>query len=261
MQNKKFNRFIFKNKKSQISFFIIIAIIICFLILSIIIFNQKIKPNISNNLNPNSFIESCVSESLNEALEIIKKNGGFIEIKNGVMYKDENINFLCYTPRFYEPCLNQNPLLIEKVESEIKKYSEEKINQCFYNYKKINKKKFKIEVGDNFEINITLKPERIDVKVKKEMEISKEDEKNRYEEFNYEIISQIYNILKVAVEIINQESNYCNFDNLGFMIFYPSYEITKIKTGESNTIYSISEINSGETFKFAVRSCVLPAGI
>jgi hypothetical protein len=44
------------------------------------------------------------------------------------------------------------------------------------------------------------------------------------------------------------------------MMLYPEFEIEKFRTGESTTIYTIKQRKTGERFRFAIRSCVIPPG-
>ena len=68
-------------------------------------------------------------------------------------------------------------------------------------------------------------------------------------------------VAEIAGEIVNQESDYCNFDTLGFMIIYPEYDVSKFETGDGILIYQIIDRNSNKEFTFAIRGCVLPPGM
>jgi hypothetical protein len=62
------------------------------------------------------------------------------------------------------------------------------------------------------------------------------------------------------MEIVNQEITFCNFDELGFNILHPEYDVRKFITGNSDIIYSVKDIETEEDFVFALKSCTLPAG-
>ena len=78
--------------------------------------------------------------------------------------------------------------------------------------------------------------------------------------FRMRLVHPIYDLAKIAMEITNQESKYCNFDELGYMILHPEYDITKFITGNANIIYGVRDISTNQEFKFAIRSCRLPEG-
>jgi len=70
----------------------------------------------------------------------------------------------------------------------------------------------------------------------------------------------IYRLAEVAMEIANQEAEYCNFDILGYMVFYPDYDLSKFRPGKGDVIYQIRHLQTSQRFVFAVRSCALPPG-
>jgi hypothetical protein len=80
-------------------------------------------------------------------------------------------------------------------------------------------------------------------------------------EFKSVIINPAYDLSKIAIEIASQESKYCNFEILGFMLLYPQYSIDKFRTHDSNSVYTIREIASNKEFIFAIRSCPMPGGV
>jgi len=45
------------------------------------------------------------------------------------------------------------------------------------------------------------------------------------------------------------------------MLLNSEFELDKFKTGNSKTIYTLKHRKSQETFRFAVRGCVIPAGM
>ena len=53
--------------------------------------------------------------------------------------------------------------------------------------------------------------------------MSRGDTVREFNVFNANVIHPLYDLAEVAMEIANQESKYCNFDNLGFMVFYPDF--------------------------------------
>ena len=72
--------------------------------------------------------------------------------------------------------------------------------------------------------------------------------------------SRLYEITQVVQEITNQEASYCNFELVGFMMFYPEFEIDKALTRNSTSIYTVKNAKGIEEFNFAVRSCSFPPG-
>ena len=248
-----------KNKKGQITIFIILALIIVvgFILVFLVMNPPEVK--IIDNKDPQAFIEACTKEAVEEAIDIISKSGGDINPKGFLSHKDEDITYLCYTNDIYFPCTNQRPLLIEHIENEITKHITPIVSDCFFSLKQKIEKTHAVETS-GMEIKTTLHTKSISVKIDKKFKIIRDGESTDINTFRMRFVHPIYDLAKIAVEISNQESRYCNFDELGYMIVYPKYDITKFITGEADVIYTIEDISTKNKFKFAIRSCKLPAG-
>jgi len=81
-----------------------------------------------------------------------------------------------------------------------------------------------------------------------------------FENFDTSILSSIYDLVRVARDVVNSESQYCHFEYNGYMLLYPKYDIRRIDYDDSK-IYRVIDRKSGEEFKFATRSCAMPPGI
>jgi len=250
-----------KSKKAQVAIFIIIALIIVIAIVLIFVLWRTPGVEVASATDPESFIEECVKEYAKEAISILAKQGGDIEPEGSVMYKSENITYLCYNANFYKPCINQRPMLIEHIESGITDYTRPKILACFSNLKKLlGEKGYEVNYGD-MELKTELQTKRVSVTIGRTMEMVKGEETRRFEEFKAQVSWPLYDLAEIAMEIANQEARYCNFDVLGFMIIYPKYNIEKFRTGNSDNIYTLKDITTGKEFTFAIRSCAMPAGL
>jgi len=247
------------NKKGQVTIFVIIALIIVVSMLLLFLLFKAPEPEIIDEDNPQAFIESCTREAVEEALDILMPQGGDINPKGSLMYYNINRTYLCYNANYYLPCINQRPMLIEHVENEINNYIEPRVANCFNILKSKLEERYAIETGD-MNLNTKIGPNQISVKINKYFKISKEDKTITFEEFKINIIHPIYDILKIAMEIVDQEIRFCNFDILGYMVFYPRFGLEKLRPGNSETIYKIKDRTTNEEFIFAIRSCALPPG-
>jgi hypothetical protein len=253
------NNFIYKNKKSQITIFIILGLIIVvgFAIIFLLVNPPKFKAVDKNN--PQAFIESCTKGAVEEALNLLTKRGGDINPVGYVYYKGENIAYLCYNEEFYESCINQRPLLIEHIEKEITDYIKPIIGECFFDLKSELEKRYEIKESD-MEIKTKLQSGHISVKIDKNFEMIRKGEVRDFKNFRMNMVHPIYDFAKISMEIVNQEISFCDFDELGYNIIHQKYDIKKFITGDSDIIYNIKELSTGEEFTFAVKSCKLPAG-
>lgn len=249
------------NSKSQITIFIILALILIVLIALIFVAIRPMKVEVIDEKSPQSYIESCTRDAVEKAVEIIGKQGD-IDTKGSVMYKGINRTYFCYTNEYYKTCINQKPKLIEHIEEEITSYIKQNVSDCFKQLQNSLKDRYDVEMGE-MSLNTILAPKEVNVEINRKFKMTREDKSREFDNFKISLIHPIYNLAEIAMEITNQESHYCNFDTLGYMIIYPDYDITKDETAaEPEThIYIIKDRKSNRELNFAVRSCAMPAGI
>ena len=106
------NNSLIYSKKGQVTIFIILGLIlvVSFIIIFLLINPPEIK--VVDEDNPQAFIESCTRGAVEEAIDLLSKRGGDISPKGYISFKGEEITYLCYYNNFYEPFINQRPLLI-----------------------------------------------------------------------------------------------------------------------------------------------------
>lgn len=250
-------------KKGQVTIFIIVAIIIIALIMLFFLVKSKGgMPFFQQSMpNPYEYMEKCVKDNVNEAINLMLPQGGYLSPEHYTNYKDNKVEYLCYTKEYYKPCINQNPLLIEHLKKEIKRYSEGKIKDCFYalenEYKKRN---YNVETG-SMTFDIELEPNQAIANIKKKIEIKKNEETRKFDNFKFKINSPIYDFGIISEEIANQEAKFCYFEYLGYSLLYPSFKINKDEINSDTKIYTIEEKASKKKMTIAIRSCAFPAGI
>lgn len=248
-----------KREKAQVTFFIILGLIIVVSIVLFFLLRGIPKMEIIDENNPQAYIESCAREAVEEALGILSPQGGDIKPKGSILYNNTDITYLCYNINFYERCVNQRPLLDNHIEQEITNYITPIVADCFQTMEAKFKKRYDIETSE-LRIETSLYPEQIQVDIYKYFKMSREDKLREFNHFKMNMVHPIYNFAEIAMEIVNQETKYCDFDLLGYSILYPRYDFNEIMTGDGDIIYTIKEIVTGQEFKFAIRNCVLPPG-
>lgn len=133
-----------KNKRGQISIFVILGILLISVILLLFfLYDRQISPIIRESKEPKSFLSDCVNGYVEEAVTKIIENTGYVEMPTLThrvefpegYYRQEPIRevpFLCYTALNYYRCSPIENSLINHVEEEIYNYVEPKINTCFF---------------------------------------------------------------------------------------------------------------------------------
>ena len=256
------------NKRGQLTIFVILGIFILTtaIILILISFDKGDGTEIHKNLNNKKtdvemFIEGCINPAIEQSLEKVLTNGGHTEKKDlSLIYKFEEINYLCYTSEDSTNCVNLEPMLINLVREEIKKDSLSGVEICFDKLENIYSG-FEISKGQlDYEINIL--PGKIGVNLKKEIEINLDDGNLLYEDFSFEFNSPLYTFLTMTTEIVNEEST-CNcFEEscaesmIGTNRFNPAFMTTRFVLANGEKVYTIKYLRTGEEFNFAVRNCI-----
>ena len=252
----------FNYKKGQIAIWVILAIALVASMILFFLFETKIESiDINEEFNPESYIDDCVVESVNEAVDLMLPKGGFIEDENTILYNEINVNYLCKNTGNYLPCVNQHPLFINELKEEIKKYVQPRIDLCFNNFRnEVEKRNGNVEYGES-KVKVDFATNIIYLKIIKDVTIKKDKNARNFDEFNVEIKNSIYDLANVAIEIANQEAKYCYFEYAGYMILHSKFDIRKNIMSDSTKIYTIKDKQTKKEMNIAIRSCAIPSGI
>jgi len=252
---------VINSKRSQVTIFIILAMLIVVVIAILFLLIKKPDLQIEDVENPQAYIESCTRELVEEAIRILSEQGGDINPKGSTMFRGRNITYLCYNANYYQPCIMQRPMLIEHIEQEITNYISPKVDNCFHALKgRLEAKNYEIKMEDSMNLQTKLQTNKVLVNINRNFKMTKRDSTRSFNNFKMSLVHPLYELSKTAMEIANQEARFCNFDILGYMIFYPEYDLDKFRPGEGDVIYQIRHMQTNQRFVFAIRSCALPPG-
>lgn len=251
--------------KAQITIFIIVGIILVSLVVLFFLFREGgiSESRRTAEVNPNSFLDSCMEDKIKETTKILYSQGGYITNPLNITFKfsDENeysdISYLCYNQNYYFQCINQEPLLIQHLKREVHDYIYDDVRNCFDDLTmNLEKQGYVVDARyDGFEVELVEK--KIVVNIDGELTLTKSEETLKKKDFEIIVPTKFYDLAIVVQEIVSQEAEYGNFDELGFMIIYPEFKIIKFKTGDSK-IYRVKDKKTQEEFKFAIRTSVIP---
>jgi len=248
-----------KNEKGQVAIFVIIAIAIVAVVLVVFLF-PKIDVFGGADVNPSSYLSKCVEPEVEEILDVVTKQGGYSEPFVSIKYMDEDIQYLCYNAEEYEPCIVQQPLLVNHVEGEIKDYIEPKAIKCMDELKsEYERKGYRVQAGSG-EIDVDIVPGSIAIDFISPMTIEREGNTQNFEKFAIGLDSELYNLLMTAVSIIDFESTLGDSETTLYLQYYPDLKIDKTRRDDGSTIYKLSNVVTGDEFTFATRSLIWPEG-
>ena len=241
--------------------FIIIGITIVSGILGVIfLMGEDIEVLSPSDIGPRNFVISCVEEIVRDSINNVMKNGGEISVSQSILYNGEEWNYLCYQADYYQGCYNIHPMLGLQIEGEIARETSIDVQSCFDAVREDFEDQGFTVSGGATEYSIDLLPGYVAVNLEKSMEISDTSGTQSFNDFSFEVVSPIYDLVRVSRDIVNSESQFCHFEYNGYMLLYPEYNIRRIDYRDSK-IYRVIDRRSGSEFKFAVRSCAFAPGI
>lgn len=250
-----------KNKSGQVTIFVVVGIVIVVgLLIFLFLMNDGVSSFIPGSAEPVPGLQSCVKDAIEGSITRIYQNGGEIDPQFTVSYLGEEYNYLCHSGDYYSRCYNLHPMLELQIERRLKEDTLDSVQGCFDSLREdLEGRGFSV-TGGSTEYFINLVTGGIEVDLKKDITASKADTTEVYSDFSFEIVSPLYDLVRVTKNIVESESLFCTFEANGYMIFYPEFDI-KVARFDNDRFYKVAHRDSGEEFKFAVRSCPSSAGL
>ncbi len=248
-------------KGGQLTIFIIAAIaIVAFGAVIYFLFPQVLVNFGIGTNNPQVFLQTCLEEEIENAIEKVSLQGGSLNPELSILYQDNEIEYLCYQSQYYLPCVMQQPLLRLHIESEIKRAVTENAETCLDSLKdSFERKGFEVSFNQK-DIEVELLPERIAVIFGNDITLTKEDSQ-RYERLSIFFNNNLYELVGIANSILNWEATYGDSETTTYMFYYPDLKVEKLKQTDGSTIYILTNRDSGNKFQFASRSVAWPPGV
>lgn len=258
------------SSKAQVTIFIILGILIVGAIALFFMVKDEMVQTLdggTQETNANNFMASCIEDKVKETIETISMRGGYVE---PVLYKKfkfkedkdySNIAYLCYTQNYYLACVNQEPMLIQHLKDEIKDELAGDVRACFDDLVLSLENQGNVVDAVYRDFEIGLKPKKVVVEIDSELTLTKTGETSKQNGIDVIVASRFYDLVVVVQEIMSQEARFGHFENVGFMLFYPQFDIERFRTSDLSIIYNLKHRKSKEVFRFAVRGAVIPPGI
>lgn len=248
-------------KKGQVTIFIIIAILIVGAIITLFYLTSSPDKKINPQENPQSFIEECLRDEIKESTDKILPQGGVINPQPFLLFNETNVQFLCYIEEEKQQCEILEPMLKEKIEQEIVKNTQSKINSC------LNKLE---DSFDNYDYSagpteylVEISPNIIKGIINKKITIAKDGQTQEFTTFVSTQYSPIFDFILISNQIMREEATCvcgeetCSADVVKLSSANNDYELELFVTGKNEKIYTIRDIKTKQEFNFAVRNCIL----
>jgi len=254
------------NKKAQVTIFVILAIV---LVAAIVIFfavsdyGRGLIDRVSGQeFDVEGSLIQCIdsSEIIDNGIKIVLSQGGSLDPKLYYLYNNTKLRYLCFTNDNYVTCINQEPLLIQHVESEINKAIKPGVESCIDNLnKQLENRGYKVQAG-KLNISVDLIPDNILVKINYPISIERAEQSKSFDGFNIKKKSKAYHLISLSTSILNYEARYGDSETTTYMVLYPKTKVEKLKQGDGTKVYRVSNRDTKEVFSFATRSLVFPPG-
>jgi len=251
-----------RNKHGQITIFVILAILIVVAIVLIFTLYQNsllsVTPSVSEN--PQRFFADCLNVNLQEIVDTLIGNGGYIEVGDPYFdFEYEKVPYHCYTSEDRKQCEIQEPVLITHLEKEIHNALESRVENCFEQLEsELEKKGYDVSLDREFDFQVELKPNKAEIIARRKLLFEKSEISRTIREFRVEVNSPLYDLAIIIQEITKQEAKYCNSDYPMIMRMRHWVKIAKFQTGDDNKVYTVTDDKTDKSMRFAVRGCVQP---
>ena len=260
-QKSSLRRLIPKQRRGQVTIFIIVAIVIVALALLVYLLFPQITTGLGlGSQNPSEFLQNCMEEDLELVIETLSLQGGSVSPEHYVVYGGDKVEYLCYTGENYKTCVMQKPLLQNSIEKEIVREVRPQIDACIQDLKKSYEKKgYTVQIKSG-EVTAELIPKRIVLSFGESITLQKTDAET-FKNLHVALKNNLYELVSIATSILNWEARYGDSETTMYMNYYHDLKVEKKKLGDGTTVYILTDRNTGNNFKFASRSLAWPPGI
>lgn len=249
-----------KEKRGQVTIFIIIAVIIVALAFIVYFFVPGVKNFVTGGeVKPDAYLKDCIEDELLKNIETISLQGGSLNPELSIMYKNQNISYLCYTNEYYKTCVVQEPMLIQSVADELANSIEPLAKECVQSMTdKYESQGYDVNLGSG-NMKIELMPNKAKIVFDNSLSLTKGDTRT-YDSIEVLVDNNLYELLSIADNIIGYEARYGNAETTLYMQYYRNLKVEKDLLSDGTKIYTITDRNTLDKFQFASRSLSWPPG-
>lgn len=251
------------NKKAQVTLFILLSVVIVVVVIALFLFRGNFS--IINNPidNPDFYLRSCVEDSIKLSEDNILNSNGFStkDTYNYVLYKSEKIPYLCTSYEYYSACMPQEPMFAEKQRVLMENKAAVDFSNCISTLKKDLESDGYTINKDTSSVTIVFMKDTINANVKINFIATKEESSIKLQDIEITYPSKLFNILELAQTIVNYESTLCEFSLMNWMATNSEILIKRDITSDQTKVYTLQERIGLKELNFAIRTCVMPAGL
>jgi hypothetical protein len=251
------------NNRAQLTLFIILGtVLVVSVFLIFTLYNPEINVFRQKTSSPAEYLSNCIESSIKDYEESFFEsptslNEGSLWYK----YNKQSVPFLCYSSEFYFPCTPQNPLFIEGLRKNMENQVSRELSRCILALKEDYEGRGYVFDYSSFVLSLVFNELDISYHGKMSILMSKGDEEILVSSREGRVGSMLPKILRTAETIVNYESVFCEFNYMTWQAIDRGIVISRARGGDQTKVYTLKDRNSDNEIKFAIRTCVLPAGI
>lgn len=245
-----------RGKKGQITIFMIIGLVVIIIIALLLFASSRgigVDPRkfLSSQIEPiRDAVEKCVDFEVNDALDLLGKQGGDLNPTRYRRYKNENVAYLCFNKPGKGECINRM-LTRREIEAELNEYIEEQLYRCIHLDDFVDLQKYDLIAGE-LAVNTTIALDEVFVGVDYPITLRKKGIGVSVSDFSKRISTPLGRLLNVADDILDVESESGDFQTLSYELLYKGlYEIRRDQT-YPDEIYILKMKDIPYIFQFAV---------
>lgn len=253
-------------KRGQVTIFIILGIVIVAAVAFAVLYFTGKTPSIvkTSTSDPNMFLTTCLQDSIKQSINQTAFTGGDGALTTSFhlpgTVNPTQISYLCYTNNNSGGMCSNLYMLFPYFEDSMHSNLESDVQACYNSL--ITNLGNQNDILENNYHNFTVNVEQTRVVLEINADISTRKKNSdtgsqRYHSFKVEVSSQVYGLLQTVNDVLNNVAMTCILDSR-LLGNYAGYNINSHATANQSTIYTVNDINTGEQFNFATRTCVVP---
>ena len=233
-----------RGKKGQVTIFIIVAIVIVVIGVLIFAFYPKITSTTGFNVeNPEIFLQDCVEDDLRSLVKDISSHGGVLSPTNPAFYDQTELQYLCHTPNYDKACSRYPAFLVDSFQQEVSEGIKLTIDNCFDSLEEsyISRSYSTTLKKSLGKVETNILPNEIKLELLSyELTVAK-DSTEKYTSFNILLNSNLYELLGISSDILEDEVNFGEADKTQYMIENSHLKITGPEYSDGTNIYIVKD--------------------
>jgi hypothetical protein len=249
--------------RGQVSLFVIFGAVLAFLLVFIFFsYNPRLDLFGGKISSPSEYLSDCIESAILDSEKEFFDSKEIIQNRLlNFKYRKETISFLCYSSAFYLPCVPQAPLFIEAIRKNMENKVSRELSRCVLTLKENYESKGYNFDYSSFDFSLNFQEDEIFYTAKIPIKLSKGETVAVVSSGEGAVSSALPRLLRTSESIVNYESTFCEFDYIFWQAVNRDISIQRFMAGDQTKVYTVEDRDSKKQIKFAIRTCVLPAGI